>query len=75
MRILVIGGTLFIGRAIVERLVTRGHDATVLHRRASHDLGPTVRNVQADRGDLKAISRILREGELRVVRAAALSSG
>jgi nucleoside-diphosphate-sugar epimerase len=62
MRILVIGGTLFIGRAIVERLVTRGHDVTVLHRRGDHDLGPQVRNIQADRSDLAAVSRHIRDG-------------
>jgi nucleoside-diphosphate-sugar epimerase len=59
MRVLVIGGTLFIGREIVRRLVERGHDVTVLHRRDHHDLGPSVRNLQADRGDLTAMSRVL----------------
>ena len=62
MRILVIGGTLFIGRAIVERLVARGHDVTVLHRREHHDLGPAVQNIQADRSDLVAVSQVVREG-------------
>jgi nucleoside-diphosphate-sugar epimerase len=62
MRILVIGGTLFIGRAIVECLVTRGHEISVLHRRAHHDLGPTIHNLQADRSDLATMSRMLREG-------------
>ena len=33
MRILVIGGTLFIGRAIVKRLAGRRHEVSVLHRR------------------------------------------
>jgi nucleoside-diphosphate-sugar epimerase len=62
MRILVIGGTLFIGREIVQKLAKRGHDVTVLHRRDRHDLGQEIRNAQADRGDLAAISRVLREG-------------
>ena len=66
MRILVIGGTLFIGRAIVERLASE-HDVTVLHRRDRHDLGFGIRNVQADRGDLPAVTRILRDGEYDVV--------
>lgn len=60
MRTLVVGGTLFIGRAIVQRLVARGHDVTVVHRRAGHDLGPAVRNVQADRADLDAVAAALR---------------
>jgi nucleoside-diphosphate-sugar epimerase len=67
MRILVIGGTLFIGREIVQRLATRGHEVTVLHRREHHDLGPEIQNVQADRGDLKAISRVLEEGRFDAV--------
>ena len=62
MRLLVIGGTLFIGRAIVDRLVTRGHEVSVLHRRDRHDLGPQIKNLQADRSDLPAVSRVLREG-------------
>ena len=56
MRILVIGGTQFIGRDIVQRLVARGHDVSVLHRRDRHDLGPHIRNLQADRGDLTRVS-------------------
>lgn len=60
MQVLIIGGTVFIGRAIVERLVARGHEVTVLHRRATHDLGPAVRNVQADRGDHSALAAALR---------------
>lgn len=58
MRILVIGGTSFIGRAIVKRLARRGHEVSVLHRRDHHDLGPEIRNEQADRGDLEAVSRV-----------------
>lgn len=60
MRVVVIGGTQFMGRAIVARLVGRGHDVTVLHRRAHHDLGPDVRNVQADRADLERVGAVLR---------------
>jgi nucleoside-diphosphate-sugar epimerase len=62
MRVLVIGGMVFMGREIVRRLVERGHDVTVLHRRDHHDLGVAVQNVRADRGDIAAIQRVLREG-------------
>jgi nucleoside-diphosphate-sugar epimerase len=63
VRVLVIGGTTFIGREIVSRLLTRGHDVAVLHRRADHDLDPGVRNVQVDRGDLPMLAAALkREG-------------
>jgi nucleoside-diphosphate-sugar epimerase len=60
MRTLVIGGMQFMGRRIVERLIERGHDVAVLHRRAAHDLGPQVRNLQADRGDLPLVAQLLR---------------
>lgn len=59
MRILIIGGIQFMGREVVRRLVARGHDVSVLHRRDHHDLGPTVRNLQADRADLPAVLRII----------------
>jgi nucleoside-diphosphate-sugar epimerase len=67
VRILVIGGTLFIGRAIVERLAARGHDVTVLHRRDHHDLGPEIHNVRADRGDLPVLARVLGSGRYEAV--------
>ena len=67
MRVLVIGGTLFIGREIVRQLAERGHDVTILHRRDHHDLGPGIHNAQADRADLPAISRVLREGRFDAV--------
>lgn len=67
MKILAIGGTLFIGRETVLRLAARGHQITVLHRRHRHDLGPEIGNVQADRRDLAAVSRVLEEGRFDVV--------
>ena len=67
MRILVIGGTLFIGREIVQRLTARGHHVTVLHRRDHHDLGANIANIQADRGDLATMSRVVHEGRFDAV--------
>jgi 2'-hydroxyisoflavone reductase len=67
MRILVIGGTQFIGRHTVERLVPLGHDVTVLHRQAHHNLGPHVRNVQAERADLATIERVISDGRFDAV--------
>jgi nucleoside-diphosphate-sugar epimerase len=67
MRILVIGGIQFIGREIVRRLVARGHAVAVLHRRAHHDLGPEVVNVQANRADLEAVRRAIRDGRFEAV--------
>ena len=67
MRVLVIGGVLFIGREIVRRLTDRGHEVTVLHRRPHHDLNPAVQNVMADRADLDTLRRVLTEGRYDVV--------
>jgi 2'-hydroxyisoflavone reductase len=67
MRVLVIGGTLFIGRETVQRLAARGHEVTVLHRRDRHDLGPGIANVQADRSDLTTVGRVLRDGRYDAV--------
>ena len=61
MRTLVIGGTQFMGRRVVELLLERGDDVAVLHRRATHDLGPRVRNIQADRSDLDRMTQVLRQ--------------
>ncbi len=55
LRILVIGGTLFIGRALVAELVKAGHEVTVLHRKPKHDLGKKVGNIQADRNSSESL--------------------
>ena len=39
MKVLVIGGTLFIGRLLVEELVKGGHEVAVLHRKPKHEFG------------------------------------
>ncbi|MDH4066723.1 MAG: NAD-dependent epimerase/dehydratase family protein, partial [Acidobacteriota bacterium] len=67
MKTLVIGGTAFMGRAIVGRLVERGHEVSVLHRRDRHDLGPEVGNLQADRGDLGTVSALIGRGRFDAV--------
>lgn len=67
MRTLVIGGTQFMGRRVVELLLARGHEVAVLHRRDSHDLGPRVGNLQADRADASAVSRLIGQGQFDAV--------
>ena len=59
MNTLIIGGTQFIGRRIVALLVEAGHNVAVVHRGATHDLGPAVRNLRADRADLPRLTEIL----------------
>jgi nucleoside-diphosphate-sugar epimerase len=57
MRVLVIGGTLFIGKALVKRLLTGGHEVTILHRRAEHPFGRKVKNLTADRNDAASLKK------------------
>src|SRR5438477_3516250 len=59
MRVLVIGGTLFIGKLLVKRLLGAGHDVTILHRKTEHPFGRRVRSVVADRNDAASIRSAL----------------
>lgn len=53
--ILVIGGTQFIGKLLVEELVKAGHTVDVLHRRNRHCFGKGVVNLTADRNDAASV--------------------
>jgi 2'-hydroxyisoflavone reductase len=56
MRLLVIGGTRFVGRHLVEAALAAGHDVTLVHRSAT-TLFPSARHVLADRDhDLSALA-------------------
>ena len=57
MRLLVLGGTGFVGRHIVEDALTRGHEVTLLNRgRTAPGLFPGVELLRGDRaGDLRAL--------------------
>jgi nucleoside-diphosphate-sugar epimerase len=59
MRVLVIGGTLFIGRQLVSELTKAGHEVSVLHRSPKHAFGKKVANIQADRNDPDSIKSAL----------------
>ena len=50
MRILVLGGTVFLGRQVAEQARDDGHDVTCLARGESGAFPPGVRQVRADRG-------------------------
>ncbi len=67
MRVLVIGGTLFIGRLLVEALVKAGHHVAVLHRQPRHDLGKKVQNLKADRNNAEEVRRALDGHRFEVV--------
>jgi 2'-hydroxyisoflavone reductase len=57
MRLLVLGGTLFVGRHLVEAALDRGHEVTLFNRgRTNTDLFPEAERLQGDRdGDLSAL--------------------
>lgn len=57
MNLLVLGGTIFVGRHLVEAAVSRGHSVTLFNRGRNHpDLFPDVEKLRGDRdGDLGAL--------------------
>ncbi|MCR4296929.1 MAG: epimerase, partial [Elusimicrobia bacterium] len=57
MRILVMGGTLFVGRHFAEAALARGHSVTLFNRgRRGPELFPRVEKLRGDRdGDLSAL--------------------
>ena len=57
MRILLLGGTIFLGRHIVEAALGRGHQVTLFNRgRHGSDLFPEIERLRGDRdGDLSAL--------------------
>lgn len=67
MKVLVIGGTAFIGRFLVAELVKAGHDVTILHRKPKHTFGKRVDNLQADRNDPAAMKQALEGRRFEVV--------
>jgi nucleoside-diphosphate-sugar epimerase len=59
MKVLVIGGTLFIGRQLVKELCDAGHEVAVMHRKPEHGLARRVENLVADRNDADAVQRAI----------------
>ena len=57
MRLLVLGGTLFLGRHVVEAALPRGHEVTLFTRgRTNAELFPEVERLHGDRDeDLRAL--------------------
>ena len=66
-RVLVIGGTLFIGRALVEQLLERGDDVVIMHRGTGTPFGSRVGEVPCDRNDVAAVRTALKDTRFDVV--------
>jgi nucleoside-diphosphate-sugar epimerase len=63
MRVLLIGGTKFIGRRITEDLIARGDDVTVVHRGQTEPDGLSgCRHLHADRADFASLA-----GEVKTI--------
>ena len=58
VKLLVLGGTKFLGRAVVEAALDKGHDVTLFNRgRTNPDLFPEVEKLRGDRdGNLTSLS-------------------
>lgn len=59
MRVLVLGGTRFVGRAVVAEALARGHDVAALNRGATGALPAGARQLVADRTDPGALEQAL----------------
>jgi 2'-hydroxyisoflavone reductase len=66
-RVLVIGGTLFIGRALVEHLLERGDDIVIMHRGSGTPFGDRVGEIRCDRNDIPAVHAALKNTSFDVV--------
>lgn len=61
MRILVLGGTRFVGFHVVRRLHDLGHDVTIFHRgQTEADLPPAIRHIHGERRHLPGLVDIFR---------------
>ncbi len=54
-RVLVIGGTQFIGKLLVTELLHRGHHVHILHRKPGHFFGKRVHELIADRNEPESV--------------------
>lgn len=58
-RILIIGGTQFIGKLLVKELLRQHHEVYILHRKPRHEFGGRVHNLVADRNDMASVRKAL----------------
>ena len=58
-RVLVIGGTLFIGRALVDQLLEHGDEIIIMHRGNGTPFGSRVGEIRCDRNDIADVRAAL----------------
>ena len=63
MRVFILGGTSFVGRAMVDAFLAAGHDVSALNR-GTAPMPPQVRHVPADRNDPAAVADALADVEV-----------
>lgn len=64
MKALILGGTEFVGRALVDAAVARGDEVTVLNR-GTRPVEPPARHLVADRRDRVAVEQAIRQVDRR----------
>ena len=67
MKVLVIGGTQFIGQYLVPELLKAEHDVTLLHRKPKHPYGKKVSNITCDRNDIEEVKQAIGGRRFEVV--------
>jgi 2'-hydroxyisoflavone reductase len=66
-RVLVVGGTSFIGKLLVSELLKQRHEVHLLHRSNQHSFGRRVTNHQADRADMDGVRKAIGSTRFDVV--------
>lgn len=68
MKILVLGGTRFFGKKLVNLLIEEGHDVTIATRgNVQHDFGDKVKQVKLDRKNPESLKQIVGEEHWDIV--------
>ena len=62
MRLLVLGGTAMLGRAVAAHALTEGHDVTCLARGVAGEAPPGARWVRGDRDDPGGLREVIGPG-------------
>jgi nucleoside-diphosphate-sugar epimerase len=67
MNVLVIGGTLFIGRALIAAIAKEEYDITIVHRKPGHDMGKKIHEIIVDRNDSEAFRAAVKGRKFDIV--------